>query len=79
VAAYERAGSPAGFTYRPPLVEGQVLTLWVVTDGDYSIRWYDPQAAKWLEETVAVADEGVLSISIPAFTRDLAAKISPIP
>jgi len=73
--ARARAGSPASFTYNPPSVEGQVLRLHDMADGDYSVLWYDPQTGKWLEPAAATAEGDVLVISIPSFRRDLAAKI----
>src|SRR3989304_3780454 len=41
-AAWEGAGSPAGFAYNPPLVEGQVLTLRDMGGGGYTVYWFDP-------------------------------------
>jgi hypothetical protein len=78
VAAWMSAGSPKSFAYSPPLLEGLVLTLGDVRDGQYLVRWYDPQAGKWLDEHLATADGGRLSILAPAFRRDLAAKVVPI-
>jgi hypothetical protein len=77
VADWTRSGSPRVFVYRPPLVEGLTLTLDDMQDGAYLIAWYDPQAGKWLDTVEAVANQGVLSIPIPAFRRDLAAKVTP--
>jgi hypothetical protein len=73
--ARARAGSPSSFLYNPPLVEGQVLRLHDMTDGEYSILWYDPQAAKWLKAASATARDGLLVIAVPTFRRDLAAKV----
>ena len=73
--ARARAGSPSSFLYNPPLVEGQVLRLHDMTDGEYSILWYDPQAAKWLNAASATARDGLLVIDVPTFRRDLAAKV----
>jgi Domain of unknown function (DUF5060) len=73
--ARDRAGSPSSFLYNPPSVEGQVLSLHDMTDGEYSILWYDPQAAKWLNEASATARDGLLVIAVPTFRRDLAAKV----
>jgi hypothetical protein len=76
-AAWERAGSPSVFFYRPPPVEGQVLTLRDMADGEYTIHWYDPQSATWLDSVQAIAQGDRLSIPIPDFRCDLAAKIVP--
>ncbi|HET7011325.1 MAG TPA: DUF5060 domain-containing protein [Anaerolineales bacterium] len=73
-AEYRRAGSGA-FTYSPPVVEGQRLTLSGMEDGLYSIRWYDPQRGQWLDPAEAAADDGLLVVSIPSLRRDLAARI----
>jgi hypothetical protein len=76
-AAWEQADSPAFFNYFPPLITEQVLTLRDIQDGDYIVRWFDPQSAKWLDVIKVSAQEGQLSIPIPEFRRDLAARIVP--
>jgi hypothetical protein len=76
-AAWQAAGSPATFTYQPPLVEGQVLTLPHMIDGPYTIHWYEPQRGDWLEPAEATAQGDRLTIPIPDFRRDLAARIVP--
>jgi hypothetical protein len=42
--------------------------------GRYSIAWYDPQAGKFFEKTseVEVKEDGVLLLSVPSFSKDLA-------
>jgi hypothetical protein len=75
VAAWEGAGSPSGFSYSPPLVKGQAITLQDMRDGVYTINWFDPQSAAWLEAAEVTAQGGRLSIPIPDFRRDLAARI----
>jgi hypothetical protein len=42
--------------------------------GSYSIAWYDPQTGKFLENTTEaeVKEDGVLSLSVPSFSKDLA-------
>jgi hypothetical protein len=77
VAAWTQAGSPRAFAYSPPALEGLVLTLEDMHDGPYLVRWYDPQRGKWLEEVKAEAHDGVLSVPVPSFRRDLAAKVIP--
>jgi hypothetical protein len=76
-AAWEQAGSPAVFSYLPPLITLQVLTLRDMRDGEYPVRWFDPQSAKWLDPVEATAQGNRLSIPIPDFRRDLAARIIP--
>jgi len=61
--------------YIPPLVEGKLLTLSNMADGDYTVWWFDPQQAKWLDVQSVTAQDNTLYISIPSFRADLAAKI----
>jgi len=70
-----RAGKPDSFIYVPPLVEGQHLTLEGIADGEYMVSWYEPQQAQWLEELSVRTENSTLTIPIPAFRYDLAAKI----
>ena len=77
IDAWVGAGSPRYFAYSLPLVEGPTLTLEDMPDGAYTIEWFDPQAGKWLEPAEARANEGRLSVPIPEFRRDLAAKVTP--
>jgi hypothetical protein len=74
-AAWAAAGSPRYYTYTPPLVTGQVLTLSDMTARVYSVQWYDPKTARWMEPVIVVAEDDTLSIPIPDFRRDLAARI----
>jgi len=76
-AAWQEAGSPRDFAYNPPLVEGQVFALREMGDGEYTVRWFDPQMGTWLDTVEATAQDDRLSIPIPDFRRDLAAKIVP--
>jgi hypothetical protein len=75
IAAREDAGLSGVFTYNPPLVEGWVLTLREMGDAQYTVYWYDPHTGAWLEPVSAAAQEGRLSINIPRFRHDLAARI----
>jgi hypothetical protein len=77
IDAWNRAGSPRVFVYSPPLVEGLTLILDDARDGDFLVAWYDPQKGTWLETNTVEARDGRLSIPIPAFRRDLAAKVIP--
>ena len=42
--------------------------------GRYSIGWYDPQTGRFFEKTTdrEVKEDGVLSLSVPSFSKDLA-------
>jgi hypothetical protein len=77
IDAWNRAGSPRVFVYSPPLVEGLTLTLDDARYGDFLVAWYDPQKGTWLETNTIASRDGRLSIPIPAFRRDLAAKVIP--
>jgi hypothetical protein len=48
-----------------------------MSDGVYTVNWFDPQSAMWLNPVEATAHGGRLSIPIPDFRRDLAARIVP--
>ncbi|HSB67317.1 MAG TPA: DUF5060 domain-containing protein [Anaerolineales bacterium] len=74
-----RNGSPDSASYVPPLVEGLRLTLKDMPDGNYTVRWFDPQGANWLDAQSVTAQNHTLIIPIPGFSKDLAAKISPNP
>jgi hypothetical protein len=80
VAAYEQAlaaGKADSFEFEPPLVKDLMLFLDDVADGGYNVRWFDPQTSKWSNQSAVSAQNGVLSIPMPPFNRDLAAKIVP--
>ena len=40
------------------------------------MQWYDPQTATWLAEKIIPTETGVLTLAIPKFSRDIAAKIT---
>ena len=46
-----------------------------MADGKYTVYWYDPQTANWLPKADVSAVGNVLTIPIPSFRSDLAAKI----
>ena len=68
-------GKANSSAYIPPLVEGLQLTLNKMTNGEYTVSWYDPQTATWLSNFTVTARNHSLEIPIPAFRDDLAAKI----
>lgn len=68
-------GKPDSFIYMPPMMEGLFLTLNWMDDGEYTVSWYDPQTAKWLDQAKVTAHNNTLTIPIPSFRYDLAAKI----
>jgi hypothetical protein len=75
--AWEAAGSPAYFSYLPPMIKGQTLSLYEMKDGEYIVHWFDPQFAVWMSPVAVTAQRGRLSIPIPDFNNDLAARIVP--
>jgi hypothetical protein len=70
----QQRGKATPLAYIPPLVRGLTLTLEDM-QGDYIVQWYDPHGGRWLEELTVTVQGGALSIPIPEFRRDLAAKI----
>ncbi len=70
-----REGKPISSTYIPPQVEGLRLILNDMADGAYTVSWYDPQMARWLGDFTVTSQNNMLTIQIPAFRYDLAAKI----
>jgi hypothetical protein len=78
-SAWASAGSPNYYAYTPSLVSGQVLTLGDMTAGEYTVQWFDPQTAKWMDPVEVATQGDRLSIPIPDFRRDLAARILSTP
>jgi len=58
-----------------PLVEPAPLLLSTMQAGDYSVAIYDPLSGEILSTQTVSAVEGVLTLTLPAFERDLALKI----
>ncbi|MBN1429164.1 MAG: DUF5060 domain-containing protein [Anaerolineae bacterium] len=78
-AAYEDAiiaKAADNYSYDPPDAEGQTITLSGVANGAYTVQWFDPQTAEWLDEETVTAKNGTLVIVVPTLDKDLAAKIS---
>lgn len=59
----------------PATLQSQVLTLPGMADGSYTVRWFDPIPAKWLAEEIVTSHDRILTLKVPAFSRDLAAQI----
>jgi hypothetical protein len=66
-----------GISYLPPMKLGLNLILDDIPNGLYEVTWYDPQTAQWLSMLNATAINNQLSIPVPAFHQDVAAKITP--
>jgi hypothetical protein len=75
----QQRGEASPRLYSPPRLRGLTVTLRDMEAGRYVVRWYNPQSGRWLEEDTLVAQGGALSIPVPEFHRDLAAKIVPGP
>jgi hypothetical protein len=76
--ASEALGPATLFYYIPPMMQGMMLTLEDMEQGKYMIQWYEPQFSSWLEPIEVRAQNGRLSLPIPDFRYDMAARITPI-
>ena len=73
IAAHDTQGeAPA---YQPALVENLQVVVDGLADGDYTVSWYDPQSVEWREKMDLTSRMGILTIPVPPFRFDLAAKI----
>jgi Domain of unknown function (DUF5060) len=70
-----RNGKPASTIYLPPMIDAISLTLNDMPEGNYTVSWFDPQQAKWLNMEQATTVNRTLIIQVPAFRNDLAVKI----
>lgn len=77
--AARQVGASGPFDYEPPPVEDHVLILDDMANGDYTVRWFDPQTGRWLGQSTAAARSDRLTVPIPTFVRDLAGKITGTP
>jgi hypothetical protein len=77
-AASEVLGSATLFYYIPPLRQDMLLTLEGMEEGVYMVQWYEPQYSSWLDPVEVTAQNGRLTIPIPDFRYDMAAKIAAI-
>ncbi len=66
---------PNANPYSPAILDGLFLVLDNVTNGTYTVKWFDPQTATWLAPAQVTAVGNRLTIAIPPFSTDLAAKI----
>jgi hypothetical protein len=76
--ASEALGSATMFHYNPPMRTDTMLTLEDMEEGIYMVRWYEPQFSRWLEPIEVRAQNGQLTLHIPDFRYDMAARITPI-
>jgi hypothetical protein len=66
------------FIYTPAPVLGHRVELAGRDERQHEVQWYDPQAGEWGSVERVTAVDGVLSIPLPSFSRDIAAKIRPL-
>jgi hypothetical protein len=59
----------------PAPVHGHRVELAGRDDRQHEVQWYDPQAGEWGSVERVNAVDGVLSIPLPSFSRDIAARI----
>ena len=79
ILAYEKAvgAGTAGpsWAFQPPTLSGLSLAVHNLPDGAYTARWFDPQSSQWLAQTNVESSNGLLSVAVPDFSRDLALKL----
>jgi hypothetical protein len=64
------------FVFEPATLRGVVLTLTGLADGEYRVMWFDTMTGESIGEQSASASNGMLSVTAPDFSRDLAAKLA---
>lgn len=60
----------------PPEVRGATLEVPGLAPGSYRITWWDTRRGKTVKEAKSSAAKGTLRLRVPAFSRDVACKIS---
>lgn len=73
---YGTGAGPGDLTART--VSGATLALGGFVDGTYRVEIQDPWGEQPMDARLATAVGGVLSVTVPAFTRDVALKIRPV-
>lgn len=70
---------PAGaFHYHPPVLEHQTVTLPDWPAGKFNAVWYSPETGEEVGQTEAETTHGVLTLSLPSLSDDLAAVVAPV-
>jgi hypothetical protein len=57
-------------------VKDGAVTLEGLEPGAYKVEWWDTLAGKVIKQETAQADAGGLKLAAPAFTRDVACKVT---
>ena len=65
------------FVYEPTPLSNLRVQIEDVPAGTYAIHWFDPQSGMWGKSTEVEATDGSLTLSLPTFSQDIAAKIEP--
>ncbi len=60
----------------PPTIQKAELQLEGLTTGTYRVRWWDTYTGKIIREDKRTLQQGVLRLSAPDFTRDIACQVS---
>ncbi|MEN6345701.1 MAG: DUF5060 domain-containing protein [Armatimonadia bacterium] len=60
----------------PQPIDGATTTLLGLADGNYQVEWWDTRKGEVSATNPAVSAEGKLSLTVPTFTRDVAAKVT---
>jgi hypothetical protein len=62
----------------PQTISGAAMTISSITEGDYTIKWWDTYAGATTGTTIASADgSGNLTVALPDIQKDVACKITP--
>jgi hypothetical protein len=64
------------FVYEPPQVSGLTVEIDAPQARSYLVQWFDPQSGEWGTTEEISSVDGVLTISVPIFDKDVAAKIT---
>jgi hypothetical protein len=62
----------------PEAVDGADVALRGLTDGPYSVEWWDTWRGQILLTQEAAATDGILTVPTPSIARDVAAKVASI-
>jgi hypothetical protein len=76
--AFKAQAFDPAWKYQPAPLQGLTAALRDLQDGLYLVRWYDPQRGQWLAATRLAVSGGSARLPIPAFSSDLAVKITPL-
>ncbi|MAF12985.1 hypothetical protein CMK11_21245 [Candidatus Poribacteria bacterium] len=62
----------------PEAVDGADVALRGLTDGAYSVEWWDTWSGQILMTQEAAATDGILTVPAPSIARDVAAKVASV-